>query len=56
MGANGGQLNRTAAMMAANANKPRNFSEEIKNVPDLQVRPEHQTINLVVTHFLFHCE
>lgn len=38
MGANGSHINKTAAAMAGSANKARNFSEEIKNVPDLQVR------------------
>lgn len=38
MGANGSNGNKTAAAMAGSANRARNFCEEIKNVPDLQVR------------------
>lgn len=38
LGTNGSQINKTAAAMAGSASKARNFSEEIKNVPDLQVR------------------
>lgn len=44
MGANGTHGNKSAAAMASSANRARNFCEEIKNVPDLQVRPRYRTI------------
>lgn len=48
MGGNGSHINKTAAAIAGSASKARNFSEEIKNVPDLQVRFEIKISSIVL--------